>query len=81
MTPLRRVLLKHVKEVFSLAAGATDRWEELGYLRPPDPDRALEEHDALVELLQGFGTRVDLLPPNPATNLDSIYVRDASILT
>jgi len=79
--PLKRVFLKHTKEAFPAEDILASQWRELGYLRQPDPSRASDECDALTELLEGFGAKVDLFPSHQTTGLDSIYVRDASLLT
>jgi len=78
---LKRVYLKHPKEAFPAEDVLAAQWQELGYRRRPDPSRASDESDALIELLEGFGARVDLFPSHEDTGLDSMYVRDASILT
>lgn len=79
--PLKRVVLKHPKEAFPPEDVLNSQWRELGYHRKPDPSRASEEHDALMELLESLGAQVHLLPTHPGTGMDSIYSRDASILS
>ena len=39
-----------------------------------------QEYDAFVEILQASGAQIDFLSPDERTNLDSIYVRDASVV-
>jgi N-dimethylarginine dimethylaminohydrolase len=78
---LQRVLLKHPREAFPPEEILGVQWRELGYHRKPDLSRASDEHDALVGLLEGLGVTVDLLPADADTTMDSLYVRDASILT
>lgn len=79
--PLRRVLLKHPRDAFVSAEFIDEQWQELGYLRKPDLARAAEEHDGLKQLLEGLGVQVDFLPADAGTGMDSIYVRDASLMT
>lgn len=79
--PLKRVFLKHPREAFPEEDVLQDQWKELGYHRKPHPGKAADEHSALIELLEGLGAQVDLLPPHPDTGMDSVYTRDASILT
>lgn len=79
--PLRKVLVKHPQDAFHSHLAITEQWERLGYLRRPDLRRATDEFDILVNMLESLGSRVDFLPPHPETSLDSLYVRDASILT
>jgi len=78
---LKRVFLKHTKDVFPPEDLLSTQWKELGYHRKPDRSRAADEHDALIDLLEMLGAQVDLFPSHPATGMDSMYVRDASILT
>jgi N-dimethylarginine dimethylaminohydrolase len=78
---LKRVLLKHPREAFPPEEILDAQWRELGYRRKPDLARASDEHDALVELLTALEVKVELLPEDPSTTMDSLYVRDASIVT
>ena len=77
---LTRVLLKHPRDAYPPPGRLETQWKELGYHSKPDLARACDEHDALVALLESFGCTVELLPPAGETGMDSIYVRDASIL-
>ena len=81
VAPLRRVLVKHPQDAFHSDLAITGQWEHLGFLRRPDLGKAIDELDLFVGLLESLGSRVEFLPPHPETSLDSIYVRDASILT
>jgi len=81
VAPLKRVLLKAPKAAFAAVDAMEAQWRELGYLRKPELGEAMDEHRALRALFESLGSKVDLLPPHPATTLDSIYARDASILT
>lgn len=78
---LAAVLMKHPRDAFRDAATIDTEWQALGFTAPPDLSRACDEFDRLVDLLQGAGVSVQLLPADGRTGLDSIYVRDASILT
>ena len=78
---LRRVLLKHPKDTFAGPGVIESQWTDLNYLRAPDLEGAMAEHDALGELLERFGAQVDYLPSNPDTGMDSIYARDAALMT
>lgn len=78
---LTRVLLKHPREAFRSDEAIGAEWKGLGFLAPPSFARAVEEYEALLEVLTSNGVQVDMLPTAEQTNLDSIYVRDASILT
>jgi len=78
---LERVFLKHTKDAFPPEDLLSTQWKELGYHREPDRSRAADEHDALIDLLETLGAEVELFPPHPDTSMDSMYVREASILT
>jgi N-dimethylarginine dimethylaminohydrolase len=78
---LESVLVKHAREAFLDEKTIAAHWRQLGYSAPPDLARAIDEHDAFIAILQSAGARVDLLPRDGRTTLDSIYVRDASILS
>ncbi len=78
---LERVFLKHTKAAFPPEDLLRTQWSELGYHRKPDISRAADEHDAFIDLLETLGAEVELFPPHPDTGMDSMYVRDASILT
>jgi N-dimethylarginine dimethylaminohydrolase len=77
---LRRVLLKHARDAFVAPQRAAEQWEALGYLGCPDFETAVREHDAFAELLTGLGVEVAWMPPHDV-GMDSIYVRDASVVT
>jgi N-dimethylarginine dimethylaminohydrolase len=77
---LRRVVLKHPRDAFVDETTIAAEWRSLGYTAPPDLARAIAEYDAFVRLVQSSGAEVHLLPRDARTTLDSIYVRDASIV-
>ena len=79
--PLRRVVLKHPRQAFGDDRRIEDEWRRLGFSAAPDLARAEAEFDAFASQLEAAGARVHLLPDNGETGLDSIYPRDASILT
>jgi N-dimethylarginine dimethylaminohydrolase len=77
---LTRVALKHPRDAFVDEATIAAEWRSLGYTAPPDLGRATAEYDAFVDLIQSSGPEVHLLPRDARTTLDSIYVRDASVV-
>ncbi len=76
---LRRVLLKHARAAFVDPASVEAQWRALGYLAPPDFDAACRESDAFASLLEGLGVEVAWTAADDV-GLDSIYVRDASVV-
>lgn len=79
--PLTRVVVKHARDAFVDARTIAAQWQALNFTEPPDLGRAIDEHDRFVEILRGAGATVDFLPLDETTTLDSIYARDASIVT
>lgn len=77
--PLRRVLLKHARDAFVAQARVDAQWSSLNYLERPDFPAACGESDAFAALLERLGVAVAWMPPGDV-GLDSLYVRDASIV-
>ena len=77
---LTRLLVKHARDAFRGAAAIAGEWHALGFTAPPDYATAVREYDRFLELLSSTGAPVDRLPPSADAGLDSIYVRDASIV-
>jgi N-dimethylarginine dimethylaminohydrolase len=78
---LTRVVVKDPREAFVDAQTIAGQWQPLDFSGAPDLARAIDEHDRFVEILRSSGADVQLLPRDPATTLDSIYARDASIVS
>lgn len=84
VAPIRRMLLKHVKDAWLDQGHVDAQWRGLNYTGAPDFERAVEEYDAFVELIRSFGIELAFLPEvahYDGLGLDSIYVRDASLVT
>lgn len=78
---LRRVLLKTPSAAFLGDAEIGTQWRGLNFLSPPDFKAAVAEYETLLGVLEAHGVEPYFLPAHPDTGLDSIYVRDAAILT
>jgi N-dimethylarginine dimethylaminohydrolase len=76
-----RVLVKHPCDAFGDERRIAREWQALNYTAAPDLARAVDEHDRLVEILRSSGAAVAFLPADGETTLDSIYARDASIVS
>ena len=74
------VVLKHPRDAFGDDRRIAAQWQKLNFLAPPNLSRAAEEFEQLVALIRSTGADVHLLPESGDTTLDSIYVRDASIV-
>jgi N-dimethylarginine dimethylaminohydrolase len=78
---LTRVVLKHARDAFVDQGTIDAHWRELRFAAAPDFARANDEFDRFLTIVQSSGAQVDLLPRDPRGTLDSIYVRDASIVS
>ena len=78
---LRRVVVKHARTAFADPDEIARDWQALNFTAPPHVERAATEYDRFVECLKSTGAEVLALPSNRDTTLDSIYVRDASLIT
>ncbi|MGE0813123.1 MAG: dimethylarginine dimethylaminohydrolase family protein [Vicinamibacterales bacterium] len=78
---LTRVVVKHARAAFDSQARIDGEWRDLRYTAAPDLGRALSEYDAFLALVTSRGAEALMLPPGAGVGLDSIYVRDASLVT
>ena len=78
---LSHVVLKHVRDAFRDEATIAAEWRALGFTSPPDYGRAIAEYERFAEIVLSTGAALSYLPPAAGTGMDSIYVRDASVVT
>ncbi|MDH3648388.1 MAG: arginine deiminase family protein [Saprospiraceae bacterium] len=78
--PVGRILLKHAREAFESQEKIEQEWRSLHYLQAPDFDKAVRQYDLLASALEKEGISLHYLPRDN-TSLDSIYLRDASVIT
>lgn len=78
---LRRVVVKHARDAFASQEAIDAQWRSLNFSSAPDFSRAAAEYDRFVELVASGGAEIHFLPKNSSAGLDSIYVRDASVLS
>jgi N-dimethylarginine dimethylaminohydrolase len=74
------LVLKHPRDAFGDDARIEGQWRDLNFTGPPALARALAEYDRFQEILETSGANLRWLPAQDADGLDSIYVRDASIV-
>ena len=79
--PLRRVALRHPRAAFGGPEAAAASWRALGYEAAPDFARACADYDGFAAILAQAGAAVDFLPAGNGLTLDSLYVRDAALIT
>jgi N-dimethylarginine dimethylaminohydrolase len=77
---LRRVLLKHPREAFGTPERIDAEWRTLNFTAAPDLARAIDDYERFMAMLRASGTGIDFIPAAPGTTMDSVFVRDASIL-
>ena len=75
------VAVKHARDAFVDQQTIDSQWRALNFTGRPAFDAAVDEYERFLEILRSSGTSIHLLPPDPATTLDSIYARDASIVS
>ena len=80
VAPIKRLVLKHPKDAFVNDDAIGRQWQGLNYLERPDLTRAVDEYECFVTLLRGFHIDLHFLPKDKTVGLDSMYVRDASIV-
>jgi N-dimethylarginine dimethylaminohydrolase len=78
---LLRVVVKHPREAFGSAERIAREWRHLRFTAAPDFARAVDEYEVFLAHLASSGARIDRLPPGDAVTLDSIYVRDAAVVS
>jgi N-dimethylarginine dimethylaminohydrolase len=78
--PLSRLMLKHPREAFASAEAIAGQWRDLNFTAQPDLERAIEQYDRFAALVSAGGPEVTFLRAAPAVGLDSLYVRDATVV-
>jgi N-dimethylarginine dimethylaminohydrolase len=79
--PLAQVVLKHARDAFASEALIREQWRDLRFGGPPAYERAIAEYDRFEAALLGADVDVRRLPAGDEAGLDSIYVRDASVVS
>jgi N-dimethylarginine dimethylaminohydrolase len=75
------LVVKHARDAFVSQTAIDAEWRALGFTAPPQFTRAVREYDQFLDLLAGSGAAIHSLPRGFNVGLDSIYVRDASVVT
>ena len=78
---LLSVAVKHPRDAFVDERTIAAQWKELGFLARPDIGAAIDEFEQFLAILRSTGASIALLPRDAETTLDSIYARDASIVS
>jgi N-dimethylarginine dimethylaminohydrolase len=78
---LTQVLVKHARDAFVSDAALASQWQAHGFTAAPDFRLACRQYDAFLAALTAHGGEPLFLPPDAAATIDSIYTRDASLVT
>ena len=78
---INRIALRHPEQAFLTQEKIDEQWCELNYTERPLYSGAVDEYNKFVELLSKFGMKIDFLPFDEGLTLDSLYVRDATIIS
>ncbi len=72
--------MKHPREAFVDAGTIAAQWTHLNFAAAPSVPKAIDEYETFFEIIRATGAQIDFLPRDEQTNLDSLYVRDASVV-
>jgi len=78
---LEAVVVKGPREAFGGPEAITAEWQDLRFTAAPDLERALADYEGFLAVLASTGADILTLPPATGTGLDSLYARDASVLS
>ena len=78
---ITRLVVKHARDAFRAQADCDAQWSDLNFTAVPDLTRAIADYEVFLKLVSAEGARLEYLPVDARVGLDSIYVRDASIVT
>lgn len=80
VTKIKRLLLNRPENSFLSQANLDSLWKKFNYLSCPDYSETINEYNSFVELLEKFVDKIDFYDGD-YTGIDSIYIRDTSIVT
>lgn len=79
--PLAAVAVKHARNAFVSNGVIRSQWKRLNFSAPPDFSRAADEYDRFLEIIADTRCEIVFLPCGSGSTLDSIYTRDASVVS
>ena len=77
---ITRLVVKHARDAFQGPEAIAAEWRALNFIAAPDFARAIDQYDAFLGLLRSSDCEIVMLPKADGVGLDSIYVRDASVV-
>lgn len=75
------VMVKRPADAFIDDRTLSEQWKALNFLEKPDLIQSIEQYAKFEALLMSHGASLWHLSANPKLSIDSIYCRDASIVT
>lgn len=75
------VMLKKAADAFIDDKTLSDQWKPLNFLSKPDLPKSISQYEAFENILTSHGAQPIYLPANRTLSLDSIYTRDAAVVT
>jgi len=78
---LKTVAVKHPRDAFRDQATLEAQWAAHGFTDVPHFELACRQFDVFLDAVTAHGAEAVLLPSDAATTIDSLYARDASIVT
>jgi len=78
---LETVYLKSASNAFVSDEVLTEQWQKLNFLSKPNFAASISEYENFETLLLTNNTEVKHFSKDPETKIDSIYCRDASVIT
>lgn len=78
---LDALYIKTADDAFVSEVQLEDQWKALNYLSKPDFEQAKKEYDQFEKLFRDQGVELHKFSRNDTVKIDSIYCRDASIIT
>jgi len=78
---LKKVFIKSPEAAFINQEHIDKQWEELNYSSRPELDKAIEEYKQFESLLSIHGAELLYFSENDSVSIDSLYCRDATIVT
>ena len=72
--------MKHAREAFQGQETVAAQWQGLNFTAAPDFELAIAQYNRFLALLSSSGCEITMLPKAEGAGLDSIYVRDGSIV-
>ena len=77
---LAEIVVKHARDAFVSDTAIAAEWRDLNFTGAPDLPGAVDQYERLLAAIATTGAIIHTLPPAAGTGMDSIYVRDASVV-